>query len=180
MRWGIISKISIGFAAVTGLFLVLWIIAAFQMHQTFEELQGVHQNYLSLNRLVTQAKSLVTLQDERVRRMTSESDPAIQKHLRKYLLRNFPLSLEKKIDELQIAIVSLQKKALAQTQTPFLMGLENSVNQTQTLAKSYAKEVTLIAENIGEPNRNQETEDNNQQTDLNAEKESWQSYKSPA
>ena len=182
MRWGIISKISIGFAAVTGLFLVLWIVAAFQMHQTFEELKGVHQNYLSLNRLVTQAKSLVTLQDERVRRMTSESDPKIQKHLRKYLLRNFPLSLEKKIDELQTAIVGLQKKALAKTQTPFLTGLENSVNQTQTLAKNYAKEVTLIAENIGEPNRNQETakanEDNSQQTDLNAEKESWQNYKS--
>ncbi len=182
MRWGIISKISIGFAAVTGLFLVLWIIAAFQMHQTFEELQSVHQNYLSLNRLVTQAKSLVTLQDERVRRMTSESDPAIQKHLRKYLLRNFPLSLEKKIDELQLAIVTLQKKSLAHTQTPFLLGLENSVNQTQTLAKNYAKEVTAIAENIGESNLNRERlklpEENNQPNDLDIEKDSWQTYKS--
>ena len=82
MRWGVTSKLSIGFAATAGLFLVFWLAAAYQMHQTFEELKGVHQGYLSLNRLVTQIKSLADVQDERVRRITTETNPAVQRHLR--------------------------------------------------------------------------------------------------
>ena len=116
------------------------------MHQTFEELNGVHHGYLSLNRLVTQIKSLADVQDERVRRITSETNPAVQRHLRTYLLTNFPDSLPKKVDALLLAIKNIQKTDLGQRQKPFFTGLNNSVLATKRLQKEYEVSIVQLLE----------------------------------
>ena len=150
MKFGLKSRIRVGFLLILIIFVGTLLFAVHQMDVSRGDLQLIQRGYLTMSRLATQVQTLQETQDEYVVRAFAETDLGFQKHLVRYAKNFYPRKLRAQLKALDSHCRAIMRRHLADDDQRFFEALKEQIDQVQSRHQVYDEVSTTILEQLEE------------------------------
>lgn len=148
MRFGLSTRIFLGFLLALATFAGAQIFATSRVQAIRDELRLVHRGYLSLTRQSAQVRTLQEAKDEYVRRAQSEDDPAVRSHLVGYTRDFYPRALRERLAEMEVIAGTLAQASATRPEKASLRSLEDKIQRIRALHEHYDQATMRLVQQL--------------------------------